>query len=189
MTAKYSKFAAVKLILIIFAAIAGTFTAFLLGKSMGPSADPMFSAVLGIIPSVVFFVFIYFFQSKISVPRDITLDARYFTMFSLRETSVYVIFLIPITALSYIPSVDVTAGTLLASVFRPHMPLAAFGAPHIVDAAIMAALYFALSLAAHFRSSKRPAPQIPPEDSEDCGAISDDSEENTDDDAEQNSPD
>lgn len=158
MSKKYLRFAAVKLILIAFAELAAMMTAFFLSKTVTETTDPAFASALGFISTIVFFAFTYSFESKIRVPREKTLDAKYFASFALRESSVYAIFLVPLTSLAYAFSVDTASGKFVSSIFRPHLLLSEFGVPAYVSAIVMFAVYFAVAYIAHLRASKKPAP-------------------------------
>ena len=158
MSKKYLRFAAVKLILIAFAELAAMMTAFFLSKTVTETTDPAFASALGFISTIVFFAFTYSFESKIRVPREKTLDAKYFASFALRESSVYAIFLVPLTFLAYAFSIDTASGKFVSSIFRPHLLLSEFGVPAYVSAIVMFAVYFAVAYIAHLRASKKPEP-------------------------------
>lgn len=158
MSKKYLRFAAVKLLLIAFAELAAMMTAFFLSKTVTETTDPAFASALGFISTIVFFAFTYSFESKIRVPREEKLDAKYFVRFALRESSVYAIFLVPLTSLAYAFSVDTASGKFVSSIFRPHLLLSEFGVPAFLSAIIMFAVYFAVAVIAHLRASKKPEP-------------------------------
>ena len=155
MTVKYIRFILIKLILVIFSAIAAFLTALFLTGTVSETTDSAFVSIVRIIPSIVFFAFIYSFESKIKTPEDIRLPAKYYLTFALRETSVYAVFLLPVTIAAAAASIDITANGAAAAFFLPHMIPALFGVPLILNYIVMCALYGAVSSIAHMRAVKK----------------------------------
>ncbi len=155
MAVKYTRFFLVKLILVLFASVGGFLVAFLLSLTLPESADASLRALLtGVVPTAVFFAFIYSFQSKIRVPDDVSLSARYFLKFTLRETSVYAVFALIPNIIASIPGTQ--GGSFLGSLILPHTALAANGVHVILNYIIYVALYAAVSFAAHYIRTKKP---------------------------------
>ncbi len=155
MAAKYTRFFCVKLILILFASAAATLLAFLFSLTLPENTDASFRAVLtGAVPSLMFFAFIYSFESKIKTPDGTALTPAYFLKFTLKETSVYFVFeLLPytVTALCGLPE-----NGFLRTVLIPHVSPVPLGVPLPLSYVIFVLIYAALSFAAHLIRSKKP---------------------------------
>ncbi len=157
MSAKYVSFFLIKLILILFASLAAFLVAFLLSMTLPESADKVFSGVLtGIVPSAVFFAFIYSFESKIKIPGNAALKAKYFLMFTLKETSVYAIFALIPNIVTAAAGAGILDGGFISNLILPHMSTVKLGLPIAVNYIIFTALYAAVSFVAHYMRSKRP---------------------------------
>lgn len=159
MSVKYIKFVIFKLILVLFAAIGAALVCFLLSATMPESTDTAFrTAVISVAPSVVFFAFIHSFESKIKIPGDTVLSAKYYILFTLRETSVYAIFLIPLTVLTAVLGKDILNGGTAACFLLPHLSPVRYGVPIPVSFVICCVLYAAICFNAHRVRSKKSAP-------------------------------
>lgn len=161
MAAKYIKFVIVKLILVIFAAVCAALVAFLLSATLSDATDAAFrTAVTSIVPAVVFFAFIYSFESKIKIPDGVVLSTNYFLAFALRETSVYAIFQIPLTVITAVLGTGILDDGIGSYFILPHLSAARYGLPLIANYLLFCALYASISFAAHYIRSKKPTPAV-----------------------------
>ncbi len=152
----YIKFFAVKLFLILFAALAGSLAAFFLSLTLTNSTDAAFSAALScILPPAVFFAFIYSFEAKIRVPDDAALTAGYYLAFTLKETSVYAIFAIPVNLIAALAGDGAFGSGIGASILMPHTPVARLGVPEVINYIALVLIYALISFTAHYISSKK----------------------------------
>ena len=156
----FPRFFTVKLFLILFAAVAGALAAFFLSLTMPESSGGAFRTVLlGTVPTVIFFAFIYSFASKIRVPDEGELSPRYFAAFTVKETVVYAVFLIPLHIAAAVLGKGFTYGASIgACLILPHVPAFTFGAHLAVNYILCTALYAAVSFVAHLLSSKKHVP-------------------------------
>ncbi len=155
MDTKYSKFLLVKLILILFAAVGSGIVAILFSFTVNDTTDPTFALIITrVAPAVIFYAFMYSFEARIKIP-DRVLDARYFTAFTLREASVYAIFMIPVTLISAFVNIG-----FVADLLSPHMLAHSLGCDVFVNYVCVVTLYAALAALAHYLKSKHPAPVV-----------------------------
>lgn len=153
MDTKYSKFLLVKLILILFAAVGSGIVAILFSFTVNDTTDPTFALIITrVAPAVIFYAFMYSFEARIKI-TDRVLDARYFATFTLREASVYAIFMIPVTLISAFVNIG-----FVADLLSPHMLAHSLGCGVIVNYVCVVALYAALAALAHYLKSKKPVP-------------------------------
>lgn len=170
MDTKYSKFLLVKLILILFAAVGSGIVAILFSFTVNDTTDPTFALIITrVAPAVIFYAFMYSFEARIKIP-DRTLDARYFAAFTLREASVYAIFMIPVTLISRFVDIGFVDDFL-----SPQMLARSLGCGVLVNYVCVVALYAALAALAHYIKSKKPVPvpEVPTEDIEDSETADD----------------
>ena len=155
MLGRYIRFVLVKLVIVLFAAVGAGLTALLVSMTVADSTDPMFYALVTHgLPAVVFFAFIYSFESKIRLPER-SLNSAYYAVFTIRETSVYAIFLIPVAIAA---SFSKGSGGFIDSMIAPHMLASAFGASPAVDYIADIVIYACVSVTAHYIKSKKPIP-------------------------------
>ncbi len=156
----FPKFFTVKLFLILFAAAAGALAAFFLSLTMPAESGGAFRTVLlGTVPTVIFFAFIYSFAAKIKVPDKEELSPRYFAAFTVKETVVYAVFLIPVHIAAALLGKGFTDGASIgACLILPHVPAFTFGAHLAVNYVFCTAIYAAVSFVAHYLNSKKHTP-------------------------------
>ena len=168
MDTKYSKFLLVKLILILFAAVGSGVVAMLFSFTVNDTTDPTFALIITrVAPAVIFYAFMYSFEARIKIPDRSTLDARYFATFTLREASVYAIFMIPVTLISAFVNIG-----FVDDLLSPHMLAHSLGCDVIVNYVCVVALYAALAALAHYLKSRKsvPVPDVPAGQIEECEA-------------------
>ena len=151
MKIKYSKFLLIKLIFVLFAAVGSGVIAILFSLTVNDTTDPTFALIITkIAPAVIFYAFIYSFESRIKIPECV-LDLHYFVTFTARETSVYAIFMVPVTAAAAL----VNNGTV-ENLLSPHMTAHSLGCNVLVNYLCAVVLFAIIAAAAHYKRSKKP---------------------------------
>ncbi len=165
------KFYVIKLILLCLVNLCATLAAFLISKIVAPFESLLYRWIVNGIPFFFFMYFMFTVESRIKLPEEKEkLTGKYFFFFSLRELSVYLIFLLPLLALYLSDEGFIYGSGLLTLFYCPHALLfhVGRGLPHIAKILIPAAVFGVIAFAAHYVKSKKPAPApIPAEKSAD----------------------
>ena len=147
----------VKLFLLIIAAVCAALFAFLATSIVQPfENDLVYNCVISGFPMIFFFWFIFSIESKIKVPEDKdTLTSKYFAVFTLRETAVYLIFLIPLT-LIYIFNADfLSDGGFIYLAYTPHTLFLHLTHNALINLAALIIIYAAVAFTAHKLQCKK----------------------------------
>ncbi len=149
------KFYSVKLLLVAIVNVCAAVLVYIVRALVDPFFEgTVASAAAYAIPAAFFMYFMFTVESRIRVPDEEPLTARYFLLFSLREASVYAVFLLPLTLLA---AFSVGLPSLIEYFYAPHaLFLFLFEAP-VANLAIMTAVYACVAFAAHYIQSKKPA--------------------------------
>ncbi len=156
------KFYAIKLLLIFIVAVCAAVLTYMVSTVVRPFDGIMYRAVICGIPLLFFLYFMYTVESRIRVPQNQPLSPLYFILFSLREASVYFVFLLPLTFI-YLASPDFIVGKgILTYFFAPHSIFLHVTENAFVNLFAMTVIFGAVAFAAHFVQSKHPAPVSEP---------------------------
>lgn len=173
-TASITKFYVIKLILLCLVNLCSTLVAFLISTIVQPFESLVYRVILNGIPFVFFMYFMFTVESRIKLPEDKDkLTGKYFLTFSLRELSVYFIFLIPLLALYLNDPNFIYGDGFLTLFYAPHTFFfhIAIGLPDIFKIIIPSLIFGVVAFVAHYIKSKKPVP----------ADMSDNSTSNTDD--------
>lgn len=154
---KFITYYAVKLsLLVIIAACSAIFAKLISSISAGGKSALIAQTAA---TAVFFFAFVYYIGTQIKAPpevKDGTAGASYYILFTLKETSVYAIFLLPVTVYLYIsPNVESAFDKILYYICLPHSFFMKLGAGAIVNFAAMVIVFAAISFTSHKAGVRR----------------------------------
>ncbi|MFY9382292.1 MAG: hypothetical protein WBI55_04770 [Eubacteriales bacterium] len=154
---KLFTFVAVKLSLLVIIATCSAIFA----KLIAIISDGSKSAVLAqtTASAIFFFAFVYYIGTQIKAPpeaQDGTADASYYLVFTLKEASIYAVFLLPVTVYLYLaPDVTSTFDKILYYFCLPHSFFEKLGVGAAVNFAAMIILFAIVSYTSHKAGVRR----------------------------------
>lgn len=167
---KHIHFYIIKLILLALVALCAALVAFMAKTIVAPFDGVFYRIIVNGIPFLFFMYFMYTVESRIKLPDDKEkLTGKYFILFSLRELSVYVLFLIPLFVLCLLNGDFINGKGFMTIFYAPHS-LFLHIIPAIPDAVcvlIPAFVFGFVAFLAHYNKSRKPVPAPAPTDDND----------------------
>ena len=150
------KFYLIKLILIALVSVCAALAAYLIGTVVNPFDGALYHIIVSGVPTVFFMYFMYTVESRIKIPDGDALTAGYFLRFSLREASIYTLFLIIPTAVRLIAPSALTDG-IVGYFFAPHTLFLRLTDSAAVNIIALTAVFGCVAFAAHYIKYRRTA--------------------------------
>lgn len=146
------KFYFYKLILLLTAAVCAALLSFLFSATLASvESESVRNFIVSGIPMIFFFGFMYSMQSKIKAPEAKELARLpYYFLFTLKEVSVYLIFLVPFIAAYFINGEFALGDNLFARLYMPHSLLLRLDCGMILNIAVLLAAFALVTFIAHY---------------------------------------
>ncbi len=155
MKASPVKFYLIKLLLLLIATLLADAVVYIAGLLLKPfESIPHQEYISYGIAFVFFLCFMFTVESRIKFPDNMTVNARYFALFTLREASVYAIFLIPTLLLSPYGDME-SIYALLMYLYLPHILPLFLGMNEWLYLIAMTVIYACVAFSAHLVNYKR----------------------------------
>lgn len=160
------KFYAIKLLLIFLVSVCAAITAYLAGNIASETDGILHTLIASGVPFIFFMYFMYTVEARIKIPEGCTMSFEYLLKFALSETSVYAIFLLPITVICLV-NPDFFAGSgLIRYFYMPHSILTLLTGSSLINWLAMSVVFGVVAALAHYIKSTRPVALTEPVQSE-----------------------
>ncbi len=151
------KFYFYKLILLMIVAICASLLSFFLSSTLPEMENKtIYTVISSGIPMLFFFVFMYSMEVKIKIPETRELvKISYYTVFTLKEASVYLIFLVPFK-IAYLISPEFALGkNIFGILYNPHSLLLRLTDSIFVNLIALCVIYAVMAFTAHYLKVKK----------------------------------
>ncbi len=156
------KFYAIKLLLIFLVSVCAAVTAYLAGNVASETDGILRTLIASGVPFIFFMYFMYTVEARIKLPEGCTMSFEYLLKFALSETSVYAIFLLPITVICLVNPDFFASSGLLRYFYIPHSLLTLLTGSSLINWLAMSVFFGVVAALAHYIKSTRPVPLTEP---------------------------
>ncbi len=149
------KFYVIKLVLISLVSVCSAVAAYLVGSIVSPFDGIFYRIITSGIPMIFFMYFMYTVESRIKIPEGCTMSAGYMFKFALSETSVYAIFLIPLTVICIANPEFIKGSGILQYFYASHSLLTHLTGSALINLIGMSVIFGVIAVTAHYIKSTR----------------------------------
>lgn len=150
------KFYVIKLILISLVSACAAVAAYLVGNIVSPFDSIFYRVITNGIPMIFLMYFMYTVESRIKIPEGCTMSASYLFKFALSETSVYAIFLIPLTVICLVNPEFTKGSGIFQYFYAAHSLLTHLTGSALINIIVMCVIFGVIAAVAHYVKSTRP---------------------------------